>query len=239
LLRRGFHVCSLHEALRISSRGGALRERAFIITFDDGFQSVHTHAWPFLRDHGLPFTIFVNTAYLDGGGPFPFDAWAARHRDRLPPESYRPLTLEQCREMAATRLARFGAHTHTHADFRDRPEPFEADLQLSVDLVREWFGEPLVTFAFPVGSPSRGFAGGALAGAARRTGVACALTTESVLVDPAMDPFHWGRFTAFPWDTATTLAAKLDGWYSWAPKARHRIGSVARAVLANVVHRAT
>jgi hypothetical protein len=68
-----------------------------------------------------------------------------------------------------------------------------------------------------------------LVAAARQTGVLCALTTESVLVDPDSDPFQWGRFNAFPWDTSATLAAKVEGWYSWAPKLRQRIaGAVCR-----------
>ena len=41
-----------------------------------------------------------------------------------------------------------------------------------------------------------------LAAVAREVGAACGLTTESVLVDIRSDPFHWGRFNVFPWDTA-------------------------------------
>jgi hypothetical protein len=29
-----------------------------------------------------------------------------------------------------------------------------------------------------------------------------------------LDPYHWGRFTASDLDLATTLAAKLCGWYT-------------------------
>ena len=51
--------------------------------------------------------------------------------------------------------------------------------------------------------------------ASRRAGVACALTTEAACVAPGADPFGWGRFNAYDWDTAGTLAAKLEGWYGW------------------------
>jgi cell division protease FtsH len=60
-----------------------------------------------------------------------------------------------------------------------------------------------------------GFAGADLAQAARRTGVTCGLTTEIELVDPAADPFTWGRVEAVESDSAATCAAKLSGWYNW------------------------
>ena len=77
--------------------------------------------------------------------------------------------------------------------------------------------------AFPYGSPHAGCASEERAAAARRTGVSCGLTTDCVVVDPRSDPFSWGRFNVFPWDTSATIAAKLAGWYSWAPRLRRRL----------------
>jgi hypothetical protein len=142
------------------------------------------------------------------------------------------LTSEQCREWQEGRLFDLGAHTHTHADFRGRPEEFRADLQLSVSILRTRFGLREVPFAFPFGSPALGFAGGALTQAARETGVICGLTAESVLIDLCSDPLQWGRFNAFSWDTSATLAAKLAGWYTWAPKLRQRLARPRRLRIA-------
>jgi len=44
------------------------------------------------------------------------------------------------------------------------------------------------------------------------------LTMEPTLVEPSTDLFQLGRFNVFPWDTSATIAAKLAGWYSWAPR---------------------
>jgi peptidoglycan/xylan/chitin deacetylase (PgdA/CDA1 family) len=223
LLRRGFHVWPLRRILDDAIAGRELPPRTIAITFDDGFETVFTRAWPILRELQVPATVFINTAYLDSIDPFPFDAWGIDWRGRVPPESYRPLASHQCRELQAGGLIELGAHTHTHADLRDRPQQFRDDLQLSVDILRSRFGLDEVMFAFPFGSPILGFSGGALTRAARETGVLCGLTTESVVVDPLSDPFDWGRFNAFAWDTSATLAAKLAGWYSWAPKLRQRM----------------
>ena len=50
-----------------------------------------------------------------------------------------------------------------------------------------------------------------------------ALHTDSEVVRPGDDPFDWGRFTAFGNDSAASLAAKLDGWYSLVQDAWRRL----------------
>lgn len=223
LRERGFRVWPLDRILAWRARGMPIPPRTIVVTFDDGFQTVYTTAWPILQELQIPATLFLTTAFLDSEAPFWFDDWGRRHRDRLPPETYRPLGSGECRRMAQDGLVDLGAHTHTHEDFRRRPEEFCRDLQLSVDTLHARFGQQHVAFAFPFGGVHQGFANEALVAAARRTGVTCGLTTQSCVVDIASDPFCWGRFTAFAWDTAATLAAKLEGWYSWAPQLRQRI----------------
>ncbi len=56
-----YRVMPLSEAVDEVDRG--CREKPpCCITFDDGHLSVYTEAFPILRDRGLPFAIFVNTA---------------------------------------------------------------------------------------------------------------------------------------------------------------------------------
>jgi hypothetical protein len=128
--------------------------------------------------------------------------------------------------MARGGLVRIGAHTHTHADFRGQPQALLADLQTCVEVVRPRFGVEDVPFAFPFGRRALGYVSDELVGAARASGVTCALTTEASLVDPRSDPFGWGRFNAYDWDTGATLAARLEGWYGWAPRLQERLAGV-------------
>ncbi len=226
LKRRGFSFWPLSKALDYHARGQQIPPRTLLVTFDDGFQTVYTEAWPVLKELQIPATVFVNTAFLDSSDPFWFDAWGVAHCDRAPSVTYRPLTTDQCSEMAESGLVEIGAHTHTHEDFRGRPDAFRDDLQTSIDFVRSWFGVRDVTFAFPFGGRHTGFASDELADAARQTDAICGLTTESVLVPAGTDPFRWGRFNAFPWDSSATLAAKVSGWYSWAPQLKQQIATV-------------
>jgi peptidoglycan/xylan/chitin deacetylase (PgdA/CDA1 family) len=108
-------------------------------------------------------------------------------------------------------LIDLGSHTHAHRDFRHRPEEFRADLQVSLAVLREQFGVADATFSFPYGHW-----GPELAAALRQTGVLCGLASDTRLVTPRSDPLRWGRFGATEFDTPNTLAAKLDGWYSFA-----------------------
>ncbi len=227
LLTRGYRISPLRRVLDHHEHGHDLPERTIVVTFDDGYESVYLNAWSIMRELNVPATVFVSTAFLDNAKPFPFDDWGVDFAERVPPETFRPLATAQCLEMLEDGQMELGAHTHTHQDFRDRPEEFREDLQRSVEILESRFGVQGPTFAYPFGCPFRGFAAQDLVAAAKETDVLCGLTTECALVDPASDPFQWGRFNVFPWDTAATLAGKLAGWYSWAPRLRK---TIARAV---------
>jgi len=228
LRQRGFQFCSLQQVLTCREANDVLPAKAVVVTFDDGFENVYRNAWPVLRELEIPATVFVNTAFLDSQAPFPFDPWAREFEDRLPAQWYRPLSRRQCREMLAGGLMDVGAHTHTHRDFRGKPAELRKDLLCCIEVLRSEFGIQEPSFAFPFGRVAWGFAGGVLSEAARQTGVTCALTTECELNDLRRDPFCWGRFNAYDWDTDRTLAAKLDGWYGWAPRLQDRLSGWGR-----------
>lgn len=214
LLAKGYCPWPLRRALDAHRAGQSVPRNVFVVTFDDGYANNCTQAWPILRELGVPATIFLATAHLDTDAPFPFEDWEAAGASGVPCDAWRPLTSAECCQMLDGGGIELGAHTHTHEDFRGRPEAFSADLQTSLAVLRDRFGQPDATFAFPFGKRAKGLAGGELREAARRAGVLCALTSENELVLPESDPFDWGRFTASEADDGATLAAKLDGWYS-------------------------
>ncbi|MEO8494729.1 MAG: glycosyltransferase [Planctomycetota bacterium] len=223
LVQAGFVFWPLRRVLALVARGERIPPYVVVLTFDDGFEGTYRHSWPVLRELNVPATVFLATAYLDSEEPFPFDDWGQRYSRSIPPVTYRPLNIAQCRELAGSGLIEFGAHTHTHADFRGRPNAFRADLETNIAKLNELFGTTDVTFAFPYGTPYLGFANASLTDVAREVGTQCGLTTHGSLIHPDDSPFAWGRFTAFPWDNASTLAAKLGGWYGWAPDLKNRL----------------
>jgi len=211
LLAAGYRPWPLRRLLDYQRTGRAVPRKTFVVTFDDGFAGVYHAAWPVLSQCAVPATIFLATAYLDSDRPFPFDYWAAARSSAVPAESWLPLSTAQCAEMRAGGLIELGSHTHSHAVFRGRPDALYEDLRASLEVLRERFSQEDATFAFPFGIADR-----ALSAAVRRAGMICGLTSNKVPVRPQSDPFTWGRFNVDESDTAATLAAKLDGWFSLA-----------------------
>ena len=223
LLLRGFQFVPLRRALECHIGGRTLPQRSVVVTFDDCFETVFTEAWPILKELQVPATLFLSTGYLDSDQQFPFDTWAEEFAHQVPTCHYRPITTEQCCEMAVSGLVDLGTHTHTHADFRQHIQAFTEEMSSSIEIVSSRFGVDSPPFAFPFGGVAKGFASPALTEAARASRVACALTTEAKLIDVRTDPFGWGRLNAFAWDTSSTLTGKLCGWYDWAPRWKHRL----------------
>lgn len=60
-----YHVLAIAEVLDLISAGRPLPPRALLITFDDAYRNVATIAWPVLRAHNVPATLFVPTGFPD------------------------------------------------------------------------------------------------------------------------------------------------------------------------------
>lgn len=228
LRERNFQFWSVRRLLQHAAAGQPIPARTVAVTFDDGYETVYLNAWPILQDLDIPATIFLATSFLDREQPFPFDTWGLAVQHVASPGTFRPLRLAQCQAMMQAGGIEFGAHTHTHQDFRRRPADFRADLEQSLRYVQTAFGVRQPLFAFPFGSPALGFAGEELVRAAKQTEAVCGLTTESLPLAPERDPFRWGRFPVFSWDTSATLAAKLQGWYSWAGRSKRFLSALLR-----------
>jgi peptidoglycan/xylan/chitin deacetylase (PgdA/CDA1 family) len=223
LLERGYQPWPLRKVLACHRAGDAIPSKTFVVTFDDGYENVYQYAFPILKDLRVPATLFLATGYLDSRGPFPFDSWQGAGSSYVPADTWRPIATAQCETMLASGLVELGGHTHSHHDFRDRPDDLRRDLALSLDSLRTRFHLSESTFAFPYGYGCRWQDGPELADAAKDAGVLCALTTDSELVRPEDDRFNWGRFAALNSDSAASLAAKLDGTYSFVRHAWHRL----------------
>jgi peptidoglycan/xylan/chitin deacetylase (PgdA/CDA1 family) len=58
-------VVSLADVLAALDGRHELPPRAVLVTFDDAYRDFAEHAWPILRRHNLPVTLFVPTSYPD------------------------------------------------------------------------------------------------------------------------------------------------------------------------------
>lgn len=134
LIRYG-HVVSLENMLADPRRGEAHDD--FVLTFDDGFKGLYTHAFPMLRDRGLEFTLYITSKMVD--------AASSGGDDEM-------LTWDQVNEMATSGLMTVGAHTHTHPDLRDLSESaIREEIDLSNEGIERRTGIRPRHFAYPKG----------------------------------------------------------------------------------------
>lgn len=119
-----------------------LERPGVVLTFDDGFRDVHEHAWPLLREAGLPFTVYAATAYV--GGTMHWEGSTAKDVGGA------ALHWEQLEEMVASGLCTIGNHTHRHV----RPELLvDAELDRCSDELEARLGVRPRHFAYTWGIP--------------------------------------------------------------------------------------
>ena len=138
-------VLPLRAAIDRIGPSGRLGRGLAALTFDDGFASVHEHAWPVLARHRLPATVFLVAQTLTEAGQ---DVdWI----DTPPPYETETLTVEQVRAMQDESVS-FESHSNTHADLTQLSyAECLADLRDSRELLEDVLGRPVRLLAYPRG----------------------------------------------------------------------------------------
>jgi peptidoglycan/xylan/chitin deacetylase (PgdA/CDA1 family) len=89
LLKRHFPIVHLDDWLRGAAAGSPLPPRACALTFDDGWQDNFEHAFPVLRRHAAPATIFLVSGMTGTAAEF-WPNRLARRLARLRPDEELP-----------------------------------------------------------------------------------------------------------------------------------------------------
>lgn len=220
---RADHWRSLSIAeYRLLSAGKGSRERAVLITFDDGYPSFYEHALPLLAEFGVKATVFVCTDFV-GQRP----GWMVRDaelvqalsrrlgfgvgaRDRLE-EAMQGLQKQPLMGWGELReLNRAGidvqSHGATHHFLTTLPEPQLSDnLMRSRCMLEEQLGLPVRAIAYPYGDCDQ-----RVAQAAARAGFDIGFVTD----DP---PRRYGNLMRRRTDVGSRLSGAdlrllLTGW---------------------------
>ena len=118
------------------------RRPAVAVTFDDAYGNFHDRAWPLLAERGVPATLFVPVAFVEGAGPPPL-----RGTGHLPPVSWTAL-----REMTATGRLAVGSHTWSHPDLTRLPAArVDEELRRSRETLEDRLGRAVTAFCYPRG----------------------------------------------------------------------------------------
>lgn len=136
-LRRHGDLVDADEAARLCAAGWPSRDRAFLLTFDDGYADTVDVAMPVLRAEGVPAIVFLVSGWLDAP-PAPAGA-----------RGY--MTRSDVRAWCAAGF-QVGSHTVTHARLSTLDEGgVRAELADSRAALSALVGRPVDHFACPWG----------------------------------------------------------------------------------------
>jgi peptidoglycan/xylan/chitin deacetylase (PgdA/CDA1 family) len=142
LRQLGLPVISLADFIAWKNGEKTIPPKSVLLTFDDGWKSVYTDAFPILKEYNYPFTLYLYKNYIDGGG--------------------KALTVPMINEMVAAG-ATLGSHSVSHPypltikKFRkEGTDPYDAFLRKELGESKRFIeskfpGNKITTFAYPGG----------------------------------------------------------------------------------------
>jgi peptidoglycan/xylan/chitin deacetylase (PgdA/CDA1 family) len=199
-LEAGYSPTTFYEAVTAPPA-----PKTFSVTFDDGWRSVKSLAWPIMRRLGVPGTVFVSTAYTDtareairrGAVLDPFIG--TEHESEL-----YTLSWDELAELDADGWE-IGSHCVHHPFLPSLDdERLERELTDSRARLGEVLGRPCRTLAYPAGGHD-----GRVVDAVRAAGYAAACTLPTVF-PRRPDPLAFPRVSVSRGDTDLTFRLKLS-----------------------------
>ncbi len=233
LVSLGCHVLSPADWSRVAAGTMPPPPRAVMLTFDDGYRSVLTHALPVLERHGMPAAVFVCTMPIERQVRFWFDAVAeqggeaaveraktlgysewrelvrrAEHRVEAG-DPHAPLTIAELQRLASHPLVTIGAHTVSHPILANAPPGVQREeIAGSCAVLRTWLGRSPAIFAFPNGRPGVDYTAATLR-ALEESGIAHAFTTAPAFANPRAAALEQPRFLMLDDLSGAELAHRL------------------------------
>ncbi len=133
----GIGVIPMKDLLAWRRGEKSIPPKSCVITIDDGYISGYAVAWPVLKAHGYPFTMFIYTNYVGVGG--------------------KSMTWNQLEEMRDAGVD-IESHTVSHHDLRHAPKGqdyaswLHNEVYGSKAILEEKLGIKTAAFAFPYGT---------------------------------------------------------------------------------------
>jgi len=222
LAAAGWHPVGIDALVAWLEGGPALREGAFLLTFDDGFRGVREYALPVLEQLNWPFTVFLVSDLIGGE-----DVWT---RSSNPSgQTYPLLDAGEIRDMQL-RGGSFHSHTRSHASLPTLSDEQLADqLAGSRNALSQLLGHEVAYLAYPYGHVDE-----RVEAATRIAGYRAAFSTQPGFNRGDVNRMRIRRLDIFGTDTPAMLLRKIRMGSN-----EGGIGHVVRYYLARLVSRMT
>ncbi|MEQ1885800.1 MAG: polysaccharide deacetylase family protein [Bryobacteraceae bacterium] len=223
LLAQGYKCINLDRARKAAAGQEALTDPSFVLTFDDGYESVYQEALPILEELDLTATVFVTVNFLNKKVAPP---WRSKEPALLREYSsqadlFRPLTWPQLDTLVRSRRFTVGSHTMNHellalisrADSRREIQDAKRELEDRV-------GREVAHFSYPFGVAAYGAYSQETDALVREAGYDCSVTAEIGSVRCGSGPFLMPRISLVNRDSGQDACAKASGAYDWVATAQ-------------------
>jgi peptidoglycan/xylan/chitin deacetylase (PgdA/CDA1 family) len=185
LAHNGFHALREEQLFAALFQHARLPSKPILLTFDDGYRDVFTHALPVLMRLHLAATAYVITGRISSADPS-FLTWQELRRA----------------ELGGIEI---GSHTATHRPLPQlSPTTIARELATSRRTLERHLGHPVQWFAYPYGSFNQ-----ATVAAVRRAGYVLAVTTQGGMQQDARHPLELHRYEIRGDENITTFGALL------------------------------
>lgn len=177
----------------------------FVITFDDGYESVYINAIPIIKKYGIRTVLFLTTDYIDGK--------IKLDRFFLNKYSPSPLAWEQVKEIRSLG-AELGCHSLTHRNMADLDEK-AAYLEsfASRKRILDMTGYNVSSFSYPFGN--RGSFNEKTEKILSAMGYEKAYTNMMGMDNSEVKPFAIRRIRIYSTDNMLRFKMKIAGAYNW------------------------
>lgn len=130
LMDNGYHFIGINDILKYRKSGKTLPDKAVLITFDDGYRSVYTNAYPILKKYKIPSVIALVGSWLLKENKVDFAGQI------IPRSEF--LSQKEIKEMVSSGLVEVASHTHSlHKGIPGNPQ---GNMQPAVR-TRQWLSE--------------------------------------------------------------------------------------------------
>jgi peptidoglycan/xylan/chitin deacetylase (PgdA/CDA1 family) len=131
---KNYNVISMEVLAEFMKNGKPLPPKSVVITLDDAYEDNYLVAYPILRKHNLPATIFTPTGLV---GVMDYLTWG------------------EISDMKASGLLYFGNHTWSHHSSAGTPPVLDKEIKTADNQLAERGLNNSKVFAYPYGKPSK------------------------------------------------------------------------------------
>lgn len=140
LRKKKYQVIDLARLVGWLAEGKPLPDKIAVLTFDDGYEDNYFQAFPILRKHNFPATIFLTTGFL------------GQTMNNFQNKPLKLLSWPQIKEMHHSGLIDFEPHTISHQPLTDLPlAKAGQEILLSKDEVEKTLQKKCSLFSYPKG----------------------------------------------------------------------------------------